>query len=299
MTVRIGVTLPQFSDARATFLDGARRAVDLGFDSLWVFDHLWPLSGERERPILECWSTLAFLAEATTEVGIGSLVTRASLRHPVLLAKAAATVAAIAPGRLSIGLGSGDHLNEGENDSFGAPYYTGTERMEQLVATVTLMQRFFQEKAVTLDEHFVSVSDLPTSPVLPVAPSVWLGGRSAELLELAGRLAGGWNGWGANLDAFVEDAARVRAIAGERPFEISWAGQVILGDDDSDAAARLGARDPAQYVTGGPETIRTELERAITAGAGHLIVALPAAAKPGAYEALAETVAPLRWAGGQ
>ena len=299
MTVRIGVTLPQFTDDRATFLDGARRAIDLGFDSLWVFDHLWPLSGERERPILECWSTLAFLAEETTEVGIGSLVTRASLRHPVLLAKAAATVAAIAPGRLIIGLGSGDHLNKGENDSFGAPYYTGTERMEQLVATVTVLQRFFREQVVTFDDRFASVSYLPPSPSLPVPPSVWLGGRSAELLELAGRLAGGWNGWGANLDAFVEDAARVRAVAGERPFEISWAGQVILGTDDADAAARLGTRDPAQYVAGGPETVRTELERAVTAGAGHLIVALPAAGSPGAYEALAEAVAPLRWAGGR
>lgn len=299
MTVRIGVTLPQFTDDRATFLDGVRRAIDLGFDSLWVFDHLWPLSGERERPILECWSTLAFLAEETTEVGIGSLVTRASLRHPVLLAKAAATVAAIAPGRLIVGLGSGDHLNKGENDSFGAPYFTGTERMQQLIATVTLMQKFFREDVVTLDDRFVSVSDLPTSPSLSAPPSVWLGGRSAELLALAGRLAGGWNGWGANLDAFVEDAARVRAIAGARPFEISWAGQVILGEDEDDAAARLGTRDPTQYVTGGPEAIRTELERAVAAGAGHLIVALPDAGRPGAYEALAEVVGPLRWAGGR
>ena len=294
MTVRIGVILPQFTNDRATFLDGAQRAIDLGFDSLWVFDHLWPLSGERDRPILECWSTLAFLAEKTTKVGIGSLVTRASLRHPVLLAKAAATVAAIAPGRLIVALGSGDHLNKAENESFGAPYYTGMDRMDQLVATATLMQRFFQEDAVTLDERFASVSDLPTSPALPVAPSVWLGGRSAELLELAGRLAGGWNGWGANLDTFIEDAGRVRAIAGERPFEISWAGQVILGDDDADAAARLGTRDPTQYVTGGPQTVRAQLERAVTAGAGHLIVALPAASRPGAYEALAEAVAPLR-----
>lgn len=299
MTVRIGVTLPQFTDDRATFLDGVRRAIDLGFDSLWVFDHLWPLSGERERPILECWSMLAFLAEETTEVGIGSLVTRASLRHPVLLAKAAATVAAIAPGRLIVGLGSGDHLNKGENDSFGAPYFTGTERMEQLIATVTLMQKFFREDVVTLEDRFASVSDLPASPSLSVPPSVWLGGRSAELLALAGRLAGGWNGWGANLDAFVEDAARVRAIAGARPFEISWAGQVILGEDEDDAAARLGTRDPTQYVTGGPEAIRTELERAVAAGAGHLIVALPDAGRPGAYEALAEVVGPLRWAGGR
>ncbi len=294
MTVRIGVTVPQFTGDRDSFLSGVHRAVDVGFDSLWVFDHLWPLGGDRERPILECWSTVAYIAERTDDVQIGTLVTRASLRHPVLLAKAAAAVAAIAPGRLIIGLGSGDHLNKDENVAFGAPFLSGAERMAHLVGTVTLVQKYLQGGPVTLNESFAPVSALPPSPTVDDAPPVWLGGRSAELLELAGRLAGGWNGWGADLDAFAADAATVRAIAGERPFEISWAGQVILGATDADARAQLGERDPAQYVVGGPETIRSELARPVAAGATHLVVALPEAAKPGAYEALAEVVAPLR-----
>lgn len=294
MTVRIGVTLPQFTDDRDSFLSGVHRAVDLGFDSLWVFDHLWPLGGDRTRPILESWSALAYIAEITDDASIGTLVTRSSLRRPVLLAKAAATVAAVAPGRLIIGLGSGDDLNRAENEAFGAPHFSGAGRMEQLVATVTLLQKYLQGDPVTLDDRFASVSDLPPSPSVVPVPPVWLGGRSAEVLELAGRLAGGWNGWGVNLDAFVEDAAKVRAIAGDRPFEISWAGQVILGATDADARSQLGERDPGQYVVGGPEMIRSELARAVTAGASHLIVALPHAGKPGAYEALAEAVEPLR-----
>lgn len=294
MTVRIGVTLPQFTADRDVFVSGAQRAIALGFDSLWVFDHLWPLGGDRERPILESWSALGYLAEMTEDVRLGSLVTRASLRHPVLLAKAAATVAAIAPGRLIVGLGTGDHMNKDENDSFGAPYYTGQERMEQLVTTATVLQRFFLGETMTVDDAHARVSGLPPSPKLADPPPVWLGGRSAELLEVAGRLASGWNGWGANLDAFAEDAAKVRALAGERPFDISWAGQVVLGADDDDAVAHLGSRDPARYVIGGPDTVRAELSRAVTAGASHLIVALPAAGEPDAYETLAEAVAPIR-----
>ena len=294
MTVQIGVTLPQFTADRDAFVSGAERAIALGFDSLWVFDHLWPLGGDRERPILESWSALGYLAEMTEEVRLGTLVTRASLRHPVLLAKAAATVAAIAPGRLIVGLGTGDHLNKGENESFGAPYYTGQERMKQFVTTATMLQRFFLGGTVTLDDKHARVSGLPASPKLADPPPVWLGGRSTEVLEIAARLASGWNGWGANLDAFAEDAAKVRALAGERPFDISWAGQVVLGTDDEDAAGRLGQRDPVQYVTGGPDTVRTELSRAVTAGASHLVVALPAAGEAGAYEALAEVLSPLR-----
>jgi alkanesulfonate monooxygenase SsuD/methylene tetrahydromethanopterin reductase-like flavin-dependent oxidoreductase (luciferase family) len=294
MSLRIGVTLPQFTGDAGTFVSGARRAVALGFDSLWVFDHLWPLGGARDRPILESWSAVGYLAESTEDVAIGTLVTRASLRRPVLLAKAAATVAAIAPGRLIIGLGGGDDMNKDENEAFGAPYYAGAERMEQLGATVTLLQRFLRGGSVTLDDRLAAVADLHASPTVTEAPPVWLGGRSAKLLELAGRVADGWNGWGANLDRFVDDAATMRALAGERPFEISWAGQVMLGVDDADARTKLGARDAAQYVIGGPQTVRAELDRAIAAGATHLIVALPAAGEPGAYEALAEAVAPLR-----
>jgi alkanesulfonate monooxygenase SsuD/methylene tetrahydromethanopterin reductase-like flavin-dependent oxidoreductase (luciferase family) len=185
-------------------------------------------------------------------------------------------------------------MNKDENEAFGAPYYGGDERMEQLGATVTLLQRFLQGGSVTLDDRFAAVADLHASPTVTEAPPVWLGGRSAKLLELAGRVADGWNGWGANLDRFVDDAATMRALVGERPFEISWAGQVMLGADDADARSKRGGRDAAQYVIGGPQTVRTELSRAVTAGATHLIVALPAAGEPGAYEALAEAVAPLR-----
>lgn len=299
MTVQIGVTLPQFTADRDVFISGAQRAIALGFDSIWVFDHLWPLGGDRDRPILESWSALGYLAAMTERVRLGTLVTRASLRHPVLLAKAAATVAAIAPGRSIVGLGSGDHMNKGENESFGANYYSGYERTEQLVTTATVLQRFLQGGAVTIDDTHAHVSGLPPSPELSDPPPVWVGGRSTELLEVAARLAGGWNGWGANLDAFAEDAAKVRGLAGERPFDISWAGQVVLGSDDDDARAHLGSRDPAQYVTGGPDTVRAELSRAVTAGASHLIVALPRAgtAEPGdpdGYEALAEALGPLR-----
>lgn len=290
---KVGVTLPQFTDDARKFLSGVERAEKLGFDSLWLFDHLWPLGGKRERPILECWTTLAYLA-GISDAEIGTLVTRASLRHPVILAKMAATVGSIASERLIVAIGSGDHLNKGENDAFGAPYFAGGRRVRQLISTLEVVQRFLRTPTADLQDEYVSVTDLPASPKQGPPPRVWVGGRSVELLEVAGRIADGWNGWGANLDTFADDAAKVRAVAGGRPFQVSWAGQVILGTDDADARRQLGERDPAQFVVGGPETIRSELGRAILAGAGHLIVALPDAGREGAYEALAEAIEPLR-----
>lgn len=290
---KFGVTLPQFTDDPDRFVSGARKARDLGFDSVWVFDHLWPLGGKRERPILECWTALAHLAAAVDHVGIGTLVTRSSLRAPALLAKMAATVGAIAPGRLTVGLGSGDSLNEAENTAFGAPFYEGGDRIGQLVSTLEVLQRFLKTGRAELNDEFVDVS-IPSSPRVAEPVPVWVGGRSVEVLEVAGRIADGWNGWGANLETFAEDAAKVRSVAGTRPFEISWAGQVILAGSDAEAEAELGARDPAQFVTGGPAAVRRALAGAIEAGATHLVVALPHVDRPGALESLAEALGPLR-----
>jgi alkanesulfonate monooxygenase SsuD/methylene tetrahydromethanopterin reductase-like flavin-dependent oxidoreductase (luciferase family) len=104
--LKLGVTLPQFTGDAELFLDGARRAEHLGLDSVWVFDHLWPL-GAKRRPILEGWTALASVASATERIGIGTMVTRSSLRNPAVLAAMAATVGALAPGRLTVGLGCG------------------------------------------------------------------------------------------------------------------------------------------------------------------------------------------------
>ena len=91
--LKLGVTLPQFTAEPAQVVDAALRAESLGLDSSWVFDHLWPLSGGKERPALEAWTTLAYLAAATSRIDLGTLVTRSTLRQPAVLAKMAATVA--------------------------------------------------------------------------------------------------------------------------------------------------------------------------------------------------------------
>lgn len=284
MTIRFGVTLPQFTSDPDRFTAGVERAAALGFDSVWVFDHIWPLGGKPEQPILECWSALAWLASAT-DIQIGTLVTRSSLRHPALLGKMAATVGEIAPGRMTIAIGSGDEMNRAENESIGAPFFSGGERVRQLISTVEVVQRFLNLPAVTFTDEFVDIAALEATPRPTPAPAVWVGGRSTELLELAGRVADGWNGWGANTKAFAADAAKVRALAGERQFEISWAGQVTL--DDPSPEWLPGHGSPTDRLAGPPEVVAAALERIVEAGATHLIASVPSVT-PEDYDALAE-----------
>jgi alkanesulfonate monooxygenase SsuD/methylene tetrahydromethanopterin reductase-like flavin-dependent oxidoreductase (luciferase family) len=273
--VKIGVTLPVFTDDAKLFTDGARRARDAGLDSVWVFDHLWPLSGSKQRPILESYAALAYLAEVIPDVTIGTLVTRASLRHPLVLAKMVATVATIAPGRLIVAIGSGDALSRPENEAFGFGYPGRKARVEGLERAV-----------IAVREHLRGKGMLPSGPQPTIRPPVWVAGRSAAVRDIAGRSGDGWNCWGASPEEFATEAALVRAAAAGRRLEPTWGGLAVIASTEAEARAKLGKRDPSQYLTGGVETLGTRLGELASAGCSHAIVTFPDAGSPGAYEML-------------
>jgi alkanesulfonate monooxygenase SsuD/methylene tetrahydromethanopterin reductase-like flavin-dependent oxidoreductase (luciferase family) len=256
--VKLGVTLPQFTGDPHALLRSARRAAAAGLDSVWVFDHLWPLSGGKERPILECWSTLAWIAGALEEkVIIGTLVTRSSLRNPALLARMAATVADMAPGRVIVGIGSGDAASRPENEAFGIPYWEGEERHDQLFETAAAVRAHLAGRA-----------------------PVWIGGRSRAIRRAAGRVADAWNGWGGTPERFARDA---REVKGAR---LTWGGLAVLASTDTAAAEKAGKRNPAEYVIGGPARLAGHLAGIAAAGAEHAVITFPDAAASGPYELL-------------
>ncbi|MGH2735838.1 MAG: LLM class flavin-dependent oxidoreductase [Actinomycetota bacterium] len=288
----LGVTLPQFTADPARFADGVRRAEAAGLDSAWVFDHLWPLGGDRLRPVLEGWTALAYAASLTRRLRVGTLVTRSSLRHPVLLAKMAATVARAAPGRLVVGLGSGDEMSRAENEAFGLPFFAGAERIPQLVSALEVVTAYLGEPVVSHSDGFVQVVDLPTGSSGAPPPALWVGGWHQDALHLAGEGADGWNAWGSTPERYGRAGRTVRSIAQGRGLELSWGGQVLLGATDAEAEAKLKNRDPSMFIVGGPDTVARRLGSFVGAGAEHLIVALPDAGDPGGYELLAQEVRP-------
>jgi alkanesulfonate monooxygenase SsuD/methylene tetrahydromethanopterin reductase-like flavin-dependent oxidoreductase (luciferase family) len=288
--VLLGATLPQFTGDPDPFAEGARQAEEAGLDSVWVFDHIWPLTGGRRRSILESWTSLAYVAAETERIRIGTLVTRSSLRHPPVLAKMAATVAEIAPGRLTVAIGSGDEASRAENESYGIPYFPGDKRVPQLRSTVEVVARYLTQDSVDVSNDFVHVDGLPPSPRPAERPLVWVGGRGDDVLEVAAAHADGWNGWGGTPRRFRQDASTVAELAGGRAMEISWAGQVVLGRDKNDAAERLGDRDPKRFVVGGPSEVAAALSAFVEAGARHVVCTLPGRQPPGTYELLASGV---------
>jgi alkanesulfonate monooxygenase SsuD/methylene tetrahydromethanopterin reductase-like flavin-dependent oxidoreductase (luciferase family) len=286
----LGVTLPQFTDDADRLLDAALSAEEAGLDSVWVFDHMWPLSGGKKRPVLECWSALAYVAAATSRIGVGTLVTRSTLRHPAVLAKMVSTVASVAPGRLTVTVGSGDSASRAENEAFGLPYFAGDARAGQLESTVRFLTRAVRGGSVSQHDSFVDVRELWNRPAEPVP--VWTAGRSRKMLEIAGRYADGYNAWGSTPANLRTEFDLVRAAAGGRRVKMTWAGLVLLGDTEVQAKAKLRYGDPSAHVAGSAEKVAVQLKARAEAGAKHLIATLPDAG-PRAYEQLALEVAPL------
>jgi alkanesulfonate monooxygenase SsuD/methylene tetrahydromethanopterin reductase-like flavin-dependent oxidoreductase (luciferase family) len=151
--LKVGLVLPTWidSDQRVPSWNEikafAQHAESVGFDSLWVPDHLFIDLGHvlgdhpnRTRAGLwECWSIIASLASVTSRVELGPIVACTSFRNPALLAKMADTVDEISGGRLILGLGGGWH--EPEYDAFGYPFDHRVSRFEEALQIIHALLR--------------------------------------------------------------------------------------------------------------------------------------------------------------
>jgi len=106
---------PQYSLIRGEALT----AEGLGFDSIWLSDHIFGLVGSPANPFFECWTTMSALAAETQRIRLGQLVMCNPFRHPPLVAKMGATLDSISDGRLILGLGTG--WAEDEFRAYGYP----------------------------------------------------------------------------------------------------------------------------------------------------------------------------------
>jgi alkanesulfonate monooxygenase SsuD/methylene tetrahydromethanopterin reductase-like flavin-dependent oxidoreductase (luciferase family) len=143
--MRFGLIVPQGwrkdLDGRdfETMATAARRAEELGFDSVWVYDHLQTRDGDPGR-VLESWTSLAALARETTRVQLGQIVTCALYRNAGLLAQMASTVDAASGGRVIVGLGAGWDEREWLAFGYGEEYPRVRERLAHLEDTLQMIR---------------------------------------------------------------------------------------------------------------------------------------------------------------
>jgi probable F420-dependent oxidoreductase len=205
----IGVILPLFEDGLngksptwPDLVEFARVAEDIGFDSLWVPDHLVLIEDPGSTTgMWEGWSMLAALAAVTQRIELGTFVTCAGWRNPSLLAKMADTVEEISGGRLILGLGAGWH--EPEFRAFGFPFDHRFARFEEAVAIITGLLR---HGSIDFEGTYWSARACELRPrgPRPTGPPIMIGTTGKRMLSLTAQYADLWNVWFAEIDNDIE-----------------------------------------------------------------------------------------------
>src|SRR4051794_24929319 len=194
--LKVGLHLPE-TERIAPWHDLAemcRVAEDVGFDSIWMPDHLLYRSPDEEATgPWECWSVLSAVAAITSRVEIGPLVLCTSFRNPAMIAKMAATVDEISNGRLILGLGAG--WNEPEYRAYGFPF---DHRMERFGEAFTIIRTLLRAGAIDFDGTYYQARDCELRPrgPRPAGPPLLIGSRGPRMLRETMAHADAWNGWG-------------------------------------------------------------------------------------------------------
>jgi F420-dependent oxidoreductase-like protein len=165
---------PQAKWQRA--VDLAVRAEELGFDSLWVYDHFHNVPVPAHETMFEAWTTVAAISQRTSRIRLGQMVGCTGYRNPALLAKVTSTVDVISGGRLDWGIGAGwyDH----EFRAYGYDFPSAGTRIAMLEECVEVVKRMWTEPDARFEgTHFrVDGAQCDPKPVQQPHPPIWIGG---------------------------------------------------------------------------------------------------------------------------
>jgi alkanesulfonate monooxygenase SsuD/methylene tetrahydromethanopterin reductase-like flavin-dependent oxidoreductase (luciferase family) len=242
--MRLGLSLPMFTDDAERPLAAAGRAARAGFEGVFAPDHLFP-PGAPGRSALEPFAILAAVAARHPDLHVGTLVSRASLRPAATLAKQAAALDAMSGGGAILGLGAGDSVSRAEHAAFGIPFAPAADRVALLEETVGAMRALFAGAAWEGGAHVPAIA----GPLLPPGhPELWVGGRSHEVIATAARSADAWNGWAMDADRFAEAVRELHREADGRTVAPTWGGMALVGRDAADLE-RLRAERTARGLS--------------------------------------------------
>jgi alkanesulfonate monooxygenase SsuD/methylene tetrahydromethanopterin reductase-like flavin-dependent oxidoreductase (luciferase family) len=273
----------------ASWLAAEQRAEGLGFDSLWTWDHVYPIVGSWQGPILEAYTAISALAATTRRATIGLMVGANTIRNPALVAKMMTTIDHISGGRAILGIGAA--WFETEHTGFGIPFGDGPpERLRWLGQALPIMRGMLDGTEPTITEgvyrtHAVRNDPAPVQRHLPML----IGGGGLQVtLKLVARYGDACN-LGGSVDALaVREAALVahcEAIGrDERQIERTFGiGVPVIRDSRAEAqrvqADMFRANGNAtlwdDQPVGTPEDVVQRLAPLVEMGYRHIICGFP------------------------
>ena len=245
------------------------------YESGWLFDHFYPIFSDSTGPCLEGWIALSALAQATSRLRLGTLVTGIHYRHPAVLANMAATLDIVSGGRLEIGIGAG--WNEEESGAYGIALGTPKERSDRFEEACAVLIGLLSNETTSFRGAYYELTDARCNPkpVQRPHPPICIGGNGEQrTLRTAARFAQHWNFLGGPVEELSRKLEVLRlhcAEIGRDPGEILVSSHVRYEDGPAATAATAAALGQA--------------------GVDLAIVILPLPHNPEVLEPLAEALA--------
>ena len=206
--LRFGLKLSGQGTTIEELRDVWRIADDGGFDHCWDFDHFAGIGGDPELDVFEGWTLLAAMAEATSRVRIGCMVTGNTYRHPAVLAKTAVTVDHLSGGRLEFGLGAA--WAEIEHTMLDLEFGTVGRRIARLDEACRMIKLLWTEERSDFEGRYYRLDGAIANPkpVQRPHPPIWIGGSGErKTLRVVAEHADVWNAAGG-------DPAEVARLSG-------------------------------------------------------------------------------------
>lgn len=255
----------------------------IGFDHLWVSDHLMASGIDRSTLYFEAYSTLAALTQVTERAMLGALVTCAFYRSAGMLAKQAANVDVMSGGRLIFALGGG--WDEAESAAYSYRFPAPRERVKIFAETLEAVTRLWSEPAVDFEGTHVQLRAASCSPRPLGRTPIWTGTHGPRGLRIAARFADVAN-WNVGIEDFTRLSAELESACGDvgrdpSSIDTSVFRLAELSDDDDALVETLGAIGvPPELIPeirkdhfiGLPEEVAPKVQEFVDAGAKHIII---------------------------
>ena len=282
-TTPCGIAIPQVVDGGAVDLKHIRafleRADVLGYESVWTQEALFGNSA-----ILEPLSVLSHASALTSRMRLGVSVMLTTLRNPVQLAKALATLDHLCAGRLDVGVGAGGHVDEA---IFG---YSKERRIRRFTEGLEVMKALWTQDVAQVSGTFWNFEGIAMEPkpVQKPYPPIWFGARSEPGLKRAVRLGDAWMGAGSSsIEDFRQHVDQLRTCLEQSnrdpaSFRVSKRVYVAIDDDRDRAERRLREWFGLRYgnagmasrdaIWGSSTECLDKIAEVVAAGAQHLLL---------------------------
>ena len=212
--MKIGVFVPQgwrmdlnsikLADQWNTILEAASNIENLGYESIWVYDHFHTVPKPTQDPTYECWTLMSALSQTTSKVRLGQMCTCNSYRNPAYLTKVASNIDVMSNGRLEYAIGAGwyDH----EYRAYGYEYPSAGIRLKMLEESLIIYKKMTTEETPSFNGEFYQIDGAinQPKPIQKPYPPLWVcGGGEKVTLKLLAKY-GDYGNWDVDVDGFIQ-----------------------------------------------------------------------------------------------